>query len=122
MSNAQNENETALEWINLKKSKGKKPDYIIKAESEDIGNKFVRKFKENPFVPIGALVTVGFLSIGLKSMYDGNRMRSQMMMRGRIAAQGFTVIAILGGLFYQGMKALDDAEKNQVETLEPVLK
>lgn len=38
-----------------------------------------------------------------------------MMMRGRIAAQGFTVIAILGGLFLQGLKALKEAEKDEQE-------
>lgn len=60
------------------------------------------------------MITVGFLGVGLKSMYDGNRMKSQMMMRGRIAAQGFTIVALLGGLFYQGMKALKEAE-NEVK-------
>lgn len=48
-------------------------------------------------------------------MYDGNRIKSQMMMRGRIAAQGFTVVAILGGLFYQGLNALKEAEKEEQE-------
>jgi len=61
------------------------------------------------------LVTLGVLGVGLKSMYDGNRLKSQMMMRGRIAAQGFTVVAILGGLFFQGMKALKEAEKEEKE-------
>jgi len=65
---------------------------------------------------LGALVTVGFLGVGLKSMYDGNRVRSQMMMRGRIAAQGFTVVALLGGLFYQGMAALKETEDDTSET------
>lgn len=50
-------------------------------------------------------------------MYDGNKVKSQMMMRGRIAAQGFTVAAILGGLFYQGMKALKEAEEEDHETV-----
>lgn len=49
-------------------------------------------------------------------MYDGNRVRSQMMMRGRIAAQGFTVVALLGGLFYQGMAALKETEDDTSET------
>lgn len=49
-------------------------------------------------------------------MYDGNRVKSQMMMRGRIAAQGFTVVALLGGLFYQGMKALKEAEIAEHDT------
>lgn len=48
-------------------------------------------------------------------MYDGDRMKSQMMMRGRIAAQGFTVVAILGGLFYKGMKTLKEAEKEEAK-------
>lgn len=48
-------------------------------------------------------------------MYDGNRIKSQMMMRGRIAAQGFTIIAILGGLFYQGLNVLKDTEKEEQE-------
>lgn len=34
-------------------------------------------------------------------------------MRGRIAAQGFTVVAILGGLFYKGMSALKEAEEEE---------
>lgn len=46
-------------------------------------------------------------------MYDGNRVKSQMMMRGRIAAQGFTVVAILGGLFYKGFNALKENEKEE---------
>jgi len=115
MSNNEKDNEDALEWLQMKTNKGEKPDYIKKGEIEKISNKFVRKFIENPFVPVGALATVGFLGVGLKNMYDGNRLKSQMMMRGRIAAQGFTVIAILGGLFYQGLKALKEAEKEQQE-------
>lgn len=68
------------------------------------------------FLFLGAVVTLGFLGVGLKSMYDGNRMKSQMMMRGRIAAQGFTIVALLGGLFYQGMRTLKEAENEEPET------
>jgi len=39
-----------------------------------------------------------------------------MMMRGRIAAQGFTIVALLGGLFYQGMTALKEVEDDTSET------
>jgi len=55
MSNNEKKDEDALEWLKLKKDKGQTPDYVKKAQMEDIGNKFVRKFKENPFVPIGEL-------------------------------------------------------------------
>lgn len=64
---------------------------------------------------LGAVVTMGFLSVGLKNMYEGDKMKSQMMMRGRIAAQGFTVVAILGGLFYQGMKTMKEIENDDKE-------
>lgn len=47
------ENEVSLEWLKVKTDKGKTPDFVIKAQMENVGNKFIRKFKENPFVPIG---------------------------------------------------------------------
>ncbi|XP_050421004.1 HIG1 domain family member 2A, mitochondrial [Adelges cooleyi] len=107
-----------LEWLKLKTSQGKTPDYIKQATLEKPANKFVRKIKENPFVPIGTMATVLFLGYGLKSMYTGDRMKSQMMMRGRIAAQGFTVVALLGGLFYKGMGALKEAEEEEKKNSE----
>lgn len=49
-------------------------------------------------------------------------MRSQMMMRGRIAAQGFTVVALLGGLFYKGFAAMKEAEEEEKSTNESNLR
>jgi len=48
---------------------------------------------------IGALATVGALGYGLWCFRKGKSHQSQIMMRFRIAAQGFTIVAILGGLF-----------------------
>lgn len=56
MADSNKDNETALEWLKLKTDKGRKPDFQIKAEMENVGNKFIRKFKENPLVPIGKLI------------------------------------------------------------------
>lgn len=53
MSEHDKNDENALEWLKLKTDKGQIPDFVKKAETENIGNKFVRKFKENPLVPIG---------------------------------------------------------------------
>lgn len=53
MSDKEKDSEATLEWLKLKTDKGQKPDYVLRAEMENIGNKFVRKFGENPFVPIG---------------------------------------------------------------------
>ena len=55
----------------------------------------------NPFVPLGLAATVFFLTNGLRHMALRNTEKSQMMMRGRVIAQGFTVVALVGGLFYE---------------------
>lgn len=46
----------------------------------------------------GCLLTAGVLSYGLWSFRKGNREMSQYMMRARIAAQGFTVAALIVGV------------------------
>lgn len=50
----------------------------------------------------GCLATFSALSYGLWSFRQGNRKMSQYMMRTRIAAQGFTVLALIIGI---GMSA-----------------
>lgn len=53
MSDHEKSDESALEWLKLKTDRGQKPDFEKKAEIENVSNKFLRKFKDNPFVPIG---------------------------------------------------------------------
>ncbi|XP_001380908.1 HIG1 domain family member 2A, mitochondrial [Monodelphis domestica] len=72
---------------------------------ESVRDKFGRKIRENPVVPLGCLATAGALSYGLYCFHRGNSQRSQMMMRTRILAQGFTVMAILGGLVVSAVKS-----------------
>ncbi|XP_071090677.1 HIG1 domain family member 2A, mitochondrial-like [Haliotis cracherodii] len=72
---------------------------------EGLKEKFIRKTKDNPFVPIGVALTTLALTYGLWQMKTGNTRRSQTMMRMRIGAQGFTLCAVLGGVFYSAMKA-----------------
>ncbi|KAL9982480.1 hypothetical protein ACROYT_G004527 [Oculina patagonica] len=69
-------------------------------EPETMGQKFKRKTKENPFVPIGALATVGALSYGLFSFIRGDARMQQYMMRTRVAAQGGTLLAVIAGVTY----------------------
>uniref|UniRef100_A0A1B6EH42 HIG1 domain-containing protein n=1 Tax=Clastoptera arizonana TaxID=38151 RepID=A0A1B6EH42_9HEMI len=82
-----------LQWIKLRKDIGL-------VDEESIKEKFIRKFKESPLVPIGALATTLCLLFGLQSMRKGRSRHSQLLMRGRILAQGFTVVAIITGLGY----------------------
>ena len=88
-----------------------------KRHQESPNEKLMRKFRENPLVPIGALLTTGFLVNGLFKFGRRDSAASQKMMRGRIAAQvslwssnlslkyfylqGFTILALMGGVGLQ---------------------
>ncbi|XP_012286992.1 HIG1 domain family member 2A, mitochondrial [Orussus abietinus] len=78
-----------LDWVLLQES-----SYDVESSSE----KFVRKLGDNPLVPIGCLATVVALSFGLFNFYKGNKQMQQYMMRARVAAQSFTIIAMIAGL------------------------
>ncbi|XP_075897725.1 HIG1 domain family member 2A, mitochondrial [Nelusetta ayraudi] len=72
---------------------------------ETFKQKFTRKAKENPFVPIGCLATAGALIYGLRAFHQGKTRQSQLLMRGRIFAQGFTVFAIIFGVVTTAVKS-----------------
>lgn len=74
--------------------------------SENFEDKIKRKIREEPLVPIGAGVTVLFLTLGFRSFIQGKKRQSQILMRGRVIAQGFTVCAMAFGAFY-GLKPHD---------------
>ncbi|CAG5991953.1 HIG1 domain family member 2A, mitochondrial [Menidia menidia] len=73
-------------------------------KDETFKEKFIRKTKDNPFVPLGCLGTAGALMYGLRAFHQGKTRQSQMLMRGRIFAQGFTVVAIIVGVFTTALK------------------
>ena len=79
------------------------PDF---GDQETTLEKLIRKSTSEPLVPIGCVVTVGFLVRGLRAFRDGQSNTSQMMMRGRIAAQAFTIGALVIGA-YAGLKPHD---------------
>ncbi|XP_071772582.1 HIG1 domain family member 2A, mitochondrial [Centroberyx gerrardi] len=77
---------------------------LPRLKEETFKEKFIRKTKENPFVPIGCLGTAGALLYGLRAFNQGKTRQSQLLMRGRIFAQGFTVVAIIVGVFTTALK------------------
>ncbi|XP_014068828.1 HIG1 domain family member 2A [Salmo salar] len=77
---------------------------LSRPREETFQEKFMRKSKENPFVPIGCLGTAGALMYGLRAFKQGKTRQSQLLMRGRIFAQGFTVVAIIFGVFTTALK------------------
>ncbi|XP_044262231.1 HIG1 domain family member 2A, mitochondrial [Tribolium madens] len=82
--------EIEFDWIQLQKD--------IRGGEETRKEKLIRKIKENPMIPIGCLATTCALCYGLWSFRTGNRKMSQYMMRTRIVAQGFTVVALIAGI------------------------
>jgi len=65
--------------------------------------------KQNPFVPLGALVTLIVLGKGVIAMKNKDPKTSQKMMRYRVVAQGATIIALvigtLGTQYYSKFKS-----------------
>ncbi|KAK1161268.1 HIG1 domain family member 2A-like [Acipenser oxyrinchus oxyrinchus] len=75
-----------------------------RSKEEGFNDKFIRKTKENPFVLIGCFGTACALTYGLIAFRRGKTRQSQMMMRARIFAQGFTVFALLFGVASTALK------------------
>ncbi|CAL9688551.1 unnamed protein product [Knipowitschia caucasica] len=71
--------------------------------SDDEGNqsKFMRKAKENPFVPVGITGLIGIVAYQLMRMkHRGNTKMSVHLIHMRVGAQGFVVGAITMGVIY----------------------
>lgn len=58
-----------------------------------------------PPPPPGCLATAGALMYGLRAFHQGKTRQSQLLMRGRIFAQGFTVVAIIFGVVTTAVKS-----------------
>ncbi|NXW70147.1 HIG2A protein, partial [Hirundo rustica] len=72
---------------------------------EGFAEKFLRKTRENPMVPLGCLCTVGVLAYGVICFKKGNTRRSQLMMRARVVAQGFTIASVVGGMMATAIRS-----------------
>jgi hypothetical protein len=84
---------------------------------ETFTEKLVRKVSKEPLVPIGGLITVGFLTKGLNAFHKGNALQAQKLMRGRVLAQFGTVAIMVVGA-YNGFKPGGDKPKDYEEKME----
>uniref|UniRef100_A0A8C4XFS8 HIG1 hypoxia inducible domain family, member 2A n=1 Tax=Erpetoichthys calabaricus TaxID=27687 RepID=A0A8C4XFS8_ERPCA len=64
-----------------------------------------KKIRFSVLVLLGCLATAAALSYGLIAFKRGKTRQSQLLMRTRIAAQGFTVVAILVGVATAAFKS-----------------
>lgn len=63
--------------------------------------KVLRRLKEEPLVPIGCILTIAAFTNAYRAMKRGDHHGVQRMFRARIAAQAFTVVAMVaGGAYY----------------------
>ncbi|RIA98254.1 hypoxia induced protein conserved region-domain-containing protein [Glomus cerebriforme] len=67
---------------------------------ETLHNRFVRKMKEHPLVPLGMFATVFALAGATIGFYKGDSKTMQQFLRFRVAAQGFTVLVAVGAPTY----------------------
>ncbi|ODA79471.1 hypothetical protein RJ55_05064 [Drechmeria coniospora] len=63
-------------------------------------HKIFRKIKEEPLVPLGIGLTVFAFVNAYRALRRGDSQQANKMFRARVAAQGFTVIAMVAGSMY----------------------
>ncbi|KAJ8026328.1 HIG1 domain family member 2A, mitochondrial [Holothuria leucospilota] len=111
------------------KNEQKKPAFLYPGEmppelrdwephkTKGFKEKFVEKVKQNPFVPIGCTATAIALTWGLIQFRRGQTRKSQLMMRFRVAAQAFTIGAIVIGVAVQAAKGTSSYTPSQSTSL-----
>ncbi|KAK6580847.1 hypothetical protein PZA11_006335 [Diplocarpon coronariae] len=72
----------------------------IEFYEENRWQKFSRRLKEEPLIPLGCALTCWALFQASRSIRAGDPQRTNRMFRARIYAQGFTLLAIVGGSMY----------------------
>lgn len=61
-----------------------------------------RKLKEHPVVPVGMLAATGYLIAAVHStLLKNDKAHGVQMMKGRVAAQGATLVAISAGMLWK---------------------
>ncbi|KAE9366672.1 hypothetical protein N431DRAFT_487205 [Stipitochalara longipes BDJ] len=67
---------------------------------ENRWQKFSRRLKEEPLIPLGCVLTCVALFGASRSIRAGDHNRTNRMFRARIYAQGFTLVAMIAGSMY----------------------
>ncbi|KIW17826.1 hypothetical protein PV08_05021 [Exophiala spinifera] len=62
--------------------------------------KFSRKLRQEPLIPIGCAATCYALYMATKSIRAGDHHQTNRMFRARIYAQGFTLLALVAGSYF----------------------
>ncbi|KAL1934200.1 hypothetical protein VTP01DRAFT_6382 [Rhizomucor pusillus] len=84
----------------------------IAMEGESAWDRMKRKSREEPLVPAGVALTCFALIAATVGLKTGNRAYANNMFRLRVAAQGFTVLAMVGGSLYYSYKEKEKAKSS----------
>ncbi|SAM09519.1 hypothetical protein [Absidia glauca] len=71
---------------------------------ESAWDRMKRKSREEPLVPAGVALTCFALVAATFGVKTGNKAYANNMFRLRVAAQGFTIVAMVGGSLYYTYK------------------
>ncbi|RCH84047.1 Respiratory supercomplex factor 1, mitochondrial [Rhizopus azygosporus] len=84
----------------------------IAMNGETALDKIKRKCREEPFVPAGVALTCFALIAATVGVKMGNKAYANNMFRLRVAAQGFTVLAMVGGSLYYEQQKKGETEES----------
>ncbi|KAJ8082034.1 Respiratory supercomplex factor 1, mitochondrial [Marasmius tenuissimus] len=79
--------------------------------TETYGEKAIRKCKENPIVPLGALATAGALIMASVRLRGGTSKQFQTWLRARVVFQTLTIVAVCGGVYQFGQSNIEENQK-----------
>ncbi|KAG2128258.1 hypoxia induced protein conserved region-domain-containing protein, partial [Suillus clintonianus] len=80
---------------------------------ESYQEKAWRKFREQPLVPIGTLVTCGALLMSVVKMRRGDSQSLNNWLRVRVIAQGATIAAVCAGTYVMSSNVGDETKQTR---------
>ncbi|THH27208.1 hypothetical protein EUX98_g6970 [Antrodiella citrinella] len=91
---------------------------VLPPSAESPLQKFGRKFKQEPLVPIGAgLTTVALIMASIK-LSRGNSKSLNYWLRARLIFQGLTIAAVVGGTYVYGQTKQQKEEQARRDALQ----
>ncbi|QLQ78340.1 hypothetical protein HG537_0A05870 [Torulaspora globosa] len=74
-------------------------------------DKIVYHCKQQPLVPLGALLTTGAVILAAKNVRSGNKVRAQVYFRWRVGLQAATLVALVAGSYIYGTSVKEQKAK-----------
>lgn len=76
------------------------PSSIERKKKEGLGEHLLRKSKEQPLVPLFAILTCGALFLSARAIRNNNSRLANRMFFWRVGFQGLALASLIGGAYY----------------------